>query len=178
MPSISAPELVLSQSEAEVASKVRRVQRLFCRSQALGGVDIDERLPDSSPHHRATGQGQGQGSKDKGKSNGKDRGKERDIDSDRDSGSSQRPVSLKAAVRAAAPPEMRERDEGEGQEDGDDERDPSVQRGMESKLDVSRIVLGNSEMISDKFPYFIHRLNMWIEVRISSSDKLPYPALT
>jgi hypothetical protein len=50
-------------------------------------------------------------------------------------------------------------------EDNNPARARSVQKlAPEAKVDVARIVLAHAELFGDKFPHFLHRLTVWIEV--------------
>lgn len=157
---LSAPGILLSQhSESAVESKVRRVQRLFCRSTSLGGVDIDPNPPKPKQgFQRKEGKKGAKASKQTRSSslpppaqkgfNGKGIGQqEYDIGEDGISSSEQQmPLSLEESAQ----------------------QESTAMRELESKLEVARIVMGNAEMFSDKFPYFIQRLQIWIEVLLAT----------
>lgn len=118
----SAPAIVLSQSEATVESKVRRTQRLFCRSKALGGVDICDQLPRRS----------------------------RPKSTNKNKNSTNKPPPVDFANDEYNSVKWKEND--------------PLAAEKERELNVSRIVFGNIDMFIDKYPFFVHRLNVWIEV--------------
>mmetsp|Transcript_32747 Transcript_32747/g.47282 ORF Transcript_32747/g.47282 Transcript_32747/m.47282 type:complete len:204 (+) Transcript_32747:1090-1701(+) len=125
--SSSAAAIVLSQSESTVESKVRRIQRVFCRSTALGGVDICDQLPRSA----------------------------------RPSSANKR----KKVTNKPPPIVIEDIVQDEYSSAKWKESDPlAVQK--ERELNVSRIVFGNIDMFIDKYPFFVHRLNVWIEVTV------------
>jgi hypothetical protein len=140
------------------------VQRLFCRSTSLGGVDIDPNpLKPKQGFQRKEGKKGAKALKQtRGSSlpppaqrgfdrrNGKGIGQqEYEIGEDQMSSLEQQigdPAAVSLSLEEIAQQEL------------------TAMRELESKLQVARIVMGNAEMFSDKFPYFIQRLQLWIEV--------------
>jgi hypothetical protein len=159
MVTCSAPGILLSQhSESAVESKVQRVQRLFCRSTSLGGVDVDHLIPSKPKKGFQTPERKRETTAPQ-----RTRGGFRPAPAQRGfDGFNENVIGKQRHEIEVGSSEQQVADNyptGEGEQ-----KDLTALRELESKLEVARIVIGNAEMFSDKFPYFIQRLQIWIEV--------------